>query len=231
MRWIWLNDRPGKRASKKRSTRMPLSSAVTTTFCTPWPLAGCGSLMPCPRQALPAPYRGRRVRRAQLEKIAERVADLPGALERLLLGAAVKRVHRKLVVADRVAPARLGARAQQAIDEDRAGVRGRKPVALLVIGRLRLREVGGVERRPGAGELCLDHDALVFLQPGGTARAAFPAPHATLAAAARSAHCRQIRHRRDSSRPPPRRREAHEPAACERPAARPSARAPSPPAP
>jgi hypothetical protein len=35
MRWIWLNDRPGNRASKKRSTRMPFSSAVTATFCTP----------------------------------------------------------------------------------------------------------------------------------------------------------------------------------------------------
>ena len=35
MRWIWLNDRPGKRASKKRSTRMPDSSGVTVTVCTP----------------------------------------------------------------------------------------------------------------------------------------------------------------------------------------------------
>ena len=29
MRWIWLNDRPGKRASKKRSSRMPSSSGPT----------------------------------------------------------------------------------------------------------------------------------------------------------------------------------------------------------
>ena len=35
MRWMWLNDRPGKRASRKRSTRMPASSAVTATVCTP----------------------------------------------------------------------------------------------------------------------------------------------------------------------------------------------------
>ena len=35
MRWIWLNDRPGNRASKKRSTRMPFSSGVTATVCTP----------------------------------------------------------------------------------------------------------------------------------------------------------------------------------------------------
>ena len=35
MRWMWLNDRPGKRASKKRSTRMPFSSGVTVTVCTP----------------------------------------------------------------------------------------------------------------------------------------------------------------------------------------------------
>ena len=34
MRWMWLNDRPGKRASKKRSTRMPDSSGVTVTVCT-----------------------------------------------------------------------------------------------------------------------------------------------------------------------------------------------------
>ena len=35
MRWIWLNDRPGNRPSKKRSTRMPFSSGVTATVCTP----------------------------------------------------------------------------------------------------------------------------------------------------------------------------------------------------
>ena len=35
MRWMWLNDRPGKRASKKRSTRMLFSSGVTVTVCTP----------------------------------------------------------------------------------------------------------------------------------------------------------------------------------------------------
>ena len=33
-RWIWLNDSPGNRASKKRSTRMPVSSGVTATVCT-----------------------------------------------------------------------------------------------------------------------------------------------------------------------------------------------------
>ena len=35
MRWMWLNDRPGNRASKKRSSRMPASSAATVTVCTP----------------------------------------------------------------------------------------------------------------------------------------------------------------------------------------------------
>ena len=35
MRWMWLNERPGNRASKKRSTRMPVSSGVTLTVCTP----------------------------------------------------------------------------------------------------------------------------------------------------------------------------------------------------
>ena len=35
MRWMWLNDSPGKRASKKRSTRMLFSSGVTVTVCTP----------------------------------------------------------------------------------------------------------------------------------------------------------------------------------------------------
>ena len=35
MRWMWLNDRPGKRASKKRSTRILFSSGVTVTVCTP----------------------------------------------------------------------------------------------------------------------------------------------------------------------------------------------------
>ena len=35
MRWMWLNDRPGNRASKKRSTRMLFSSGVTATVCTP----------------------------------------------------------------------------------------------------------------------------------------------------------------------------------------------------
>ena len=39
MRWIWENDSPGNRASRKRSTRMPFSSAVTTTVCT---LVGSG---------------------------------------------------------------------------------------------------------------------------------------------------------------------------------------------
>ena len=39
MRWMWENDRPGKRASRKRSTRMLFSSAVTTTVCT---LVGSG---------------------------------------------------------------------------------------------------------------------------------------------------------------------------------------------
>ena len=33
-RWIWEKLRPGNRASKKRSTRIPFSSAVTATFCT-----------------------------------------------------------------------------------------------------------------------------------------------------------------------------------------------------
>ncbi|MEY9128193.1 hypothetical protein ABIA09_007755 [Bradyrhizobium yuanmingense] len=33
-RWMWENDRPGKRASRKRSTRMLFSSAVTVTVCT-----------------------------------------------------------------------------------------------------------------------------------------------------------------------------------------------------
>ncbi len=33
-RWMWENDRPGKRASRKRSTRMLFSSAVTLTVCT-----------------------------------------------------------------------------------------------------------------------------------------------------------------------------------------------------
>ena len=37
MRWMWENDRPGKRASRKRSTRMLFSSAVTTTV---WTLVG-----------------------------------------------------------------------------------------------------------------------------------------------------------------------------------------------
>ena len=31
-RWMWENESPGKRASRKRSTRMPASSAVTATF-------------------------------------------------------------------------------------------------------------------------------------------------------------------------------------------------------
>ena len=39
MRWMWENDRPGKRASRKRSTRMLFSSAVTTTV---WTLVGSG---------------------------------------------------------------------------------------------------------------------------------------------------------------------------------------------
>src|ERR1700727_989187 len=39
-RWIWENDRPGKRASRKRSTRMLFSSAVTTTV---WTLVGSGT--------------------------------------------------------------------------------------------------------------------------------------------------------------------------------------------
>src|SRR4051794_13660938 len=33
-RWMWENDRPGKCASRKRSTRMLFSSAVTLTVCT-----------------------------------------------------------------------------------------------------------------------------------------------------------------------------------------------------
>ena len=37
MRWIWENESPGNRASKKRSTRMPASSAATETVCTPVP--------------------------------------------------------------------------------------------------------------------------------------------------------------------------------------------------
>ncbi len=39
MRWMCENDRPGKRASRKRSTRMPFSSAVTVTV---WTLVGNG---------------------------------------------------------------------------------------------------------------------------------------------------------------------------------------------
>jgi hypothetical protein len=31
-RWMWEKLKPGKRASKKRSTRMPDSSAVTVAF-------------------------------------------------------------------------------------------------------------------------------------------------------------------------------------------------------
>ena len=34
-RWMWEKLKPGNRASRKRSTRMPASSAVTATFCTP----------------------------------------------------------------------------------------------------------------------------------------------------------------------------------------------------
>ena len=33
---MWENDSPGKRASKKRSSRMPFSSPVTVTVCTPF---------------------------------------------------------------------------------------------------------------------------------------------------------------------------------------------------
>ena len=40
MRWMWLNERPGNRASKKRSTRMPASSAPTVTVCTPVATSG-----------------------------------------------------------------------------------------------------------------------------------------------------------------------------------------------
>ena len=39
MRWMWENDSPGKRASRKRSTRILFSSAVTTTV---WTLVGSG---------------------------------------------------------------------------------------------------------------------------------------------------------------------------------------------
>src|SRR4029077_18527733 len=35
IRWIWENARPGKRASRKRSTRMPASSSLTFVVCTP----------------------------------------------------------------------------------------------------------------------------------------------------------------------------------------------------
>ena len=34
MRWMWLKESPGNRASKKRSTRMLASSGVTVTVCT-----------------------------------------------------------------------------------------------------------------------------------------------------------------------------------------------------
>jgi hypothetical protein len=34
MRWMWLNDSPANRASRKRSTRMPFSSGVTVTVWT-----------------------------------------------------------------------------------------------------------------------------------------------------------------------------------------------------
>ena len=40
MRWMWLNERPGNRCSKKRSTRMPPSSAVAVTVCTPVAISG-----------------------------------------------------------------------------------------------------------------------------------------------------------------------------------------------
>ena len=43
MRWIWLNEGPGKRASKKRSTRMPASSPVTVTVWTPVTTSGSGA--------------------------------------------------------------------------------------------------------------------------------------------------------------------------------------------
>ena len=40
MRWMWLNDSPGKRASKNRSSRMPDSSALTVTV---WTAVGSGA--------------------------------------------------------------------------------------------------------------------------------------------------------------------------------------------
>ena len=42
---MWVNDRPGKRASKKRSSRMPASSPLTVTVCTPLPVLAAASLM------------------------------------------------------------------------------------------------------------------------------------------------------------------------------------------
>ena len=50
MRWMWLNDRPGKRASKKRSTRMPSSSGVTVTVCTL--VASSEAISPSPHELL-----------------------------------------------------------------------------------------------------------------------------------------------------------------------------------
>ena len=43
MRWMWLNESPGNRCSKKRSSRMPPSSAETVTVWTPVAISGSGA--------------------------------------------------------------------------------------------------------------------------------------------------------------------------------------------
>src|SRR5712691_13129725 len=53
---MWENESPGKRASRKRSTRMPASSALTATFWTvlgaPCPL-GKGAFSRCCDRVIP----------------------------------------------------------------------------------------------------------------------------------------------------------------------------------
>ena len=80
MRWMWLNDSPGNRASKKRSSRMPDSSGLTVTVCTP--VATCGAGAAAHRRRGRALRRRRSARASSVERGAAAGARSTGRRRR-----------------------------------------------------------------------------------------------------------------------------------------------------